>query len=423
MNYTTLSLSQTPALAVPLRFFLTAPLLLAAAALVIVFSGPELFATRWSPAMLALTHLITLGFLGSCMLGAMQQLLPVLVGVPIPSVGRVSVGLYLLWSIGVVCLVTGMGIGWSVALQGGALSLALAVLGFALVAGRSLLSSSSRHATVPAMAVAVVALVVTASIALYLLVRYGWQLPLAHPWTRLHIGWGLVGWVGLLIIGVAYQVVPMFQITPEYPRWLRRLLVPVLTALLLAWSLAPWVAIEQTLSWLLAAGLVGFALHTLRLQQQRRRRLADVTLDFWRLAMVSLMLAVVAWIIQRLYPKPALELAAGVLFLLGFAGSAVNGMLYKIVPFLIWLHLNNRLQQGGRRQATVPNMKQVIRERMARWQFRLHLVALLLLLVGLSGVVPLPVIGMAWLVSSGLLWWNLAEALRLYQRVLAEQGE
>ncbi len=68
-------------------------------------------------------------------------------------------------------------------------------------------------------------------------------------------------------------------------------------------------------------------------------------------------------------------------------------------------------------------MKQVIPERMARWQFRLHLAALVLFLIGVFGVVPLPVIGIAWLASSGLLWWNVMQALRLYRRVATEQEE
>lgn len=424
MSYTALSLSQSPPLAVPLRYFLTAPLFLIAAAIILVLNGPELFATRWSPTMLALTHLVTLGFLGSCMIGAVQQLLPVLIGVPVIGARTLSLVLYLLWSFGTLSLVVGMGLSWPAGLQGGALLLGLAVALFVLAAGNSLLRSSSRHATVPAMALAVGALAVTFSIALYLLWRYAWQLPLAHPLTRLHIGSGVVGWIGLLIIGVAYQAVPMFQITPEYPRWLRRSLVPLLGLVLVLWSLLPWPVLHQALSGLLVVGLAGFVLQTLRLQQKRRRRLPDVTLDFWRLAMASLLLALAVWLANHFYPRVGQELAMGVLVLLGFAGSAINGMLYKIVPFLVWLHLNNRMQRAGRWQGKVPNMKQVIPERMARWQFRLQLAALALLLAGLvTRVVPPFVIGIAWLISSGLLWWNLLQGLRLYRRVALEQGD
>jgi hypothetical protein len=66
----------------------------------------------------------------------------------------------------------------------------------------------------------------------------------------------------------------------------------------------------------------------------------------------------------------------------------------------------------------------VIPERMARWQLRLQLAALLLLLAGVlsGGAVPPVVIGITWLASSAVLLWNLLQALRLYRRVAAEQG-
>jgi hypothetical protein len=93
-------------------------------------------------------------------------------------------------------------------------------------------------------------------------------------------------------------------------------------------------------------------------------------------------------------------------------------MLYKIVPFLIWLHLNKRLQRAGKWQGKVPNMKQVIPERQARWQFRLHLWALGSLLAAIIlPVLPVPIVGALWLVNGSWLCWNLWQALRLYHRV------
>ncbi len=420
MNYTALSLSQTPPLSVPLRFFLTAPLFVAAAALLLIFSGNELFLTRWSPSMLALTHMITLGFLGSCMVGALQQLLPVLVGITLPAPAKVSVLLYSLWTLGSVLLVLGMGLGWREGLQGGAALLGLALAVLAPLVAVALWRTSSRHASVPAMALALIGICAAFSIVLVLLLRFEWQLPLAHPWTQYHIGWAAIGWVGLLLIGVAYQVVPMFQITPEYPPRIRRMLTPVLGGLLLLWLVLPWYGASQAIVISLAAGMGLFALTTLRLQQRRRRRLSDVTLDFWRLAMGALLLSLLLWLVNHWYPNRGLELLSGALFLVGFAYSAVNGMLYKIVPFLVWLHLNNRLQQAGRRQTKIPNMKQVIPERAARRQFRLHLASLAVLLVTIIWpAVPPFVAGLLWLANGGWLGWNLWQAQRLFHRIAA----
>lgn len=419
MNYTVLSLSQSPPLSVPMPYFLAAPLFALAAGGVLGFAGPELLETRWSATMLALTHLFTVGFLGTVMLGAMQQLVPVLIGVPLPAQRAVAHGLFLLWLAGAVLLVAGMAGRWGWAVQGGGILLAVAVVIFVPLVARSLWRSASEHATGRAMALAIGALLVTLSLVLYLILRFGGLLPLAHPLTTLHIGWGSLGWLLLLLAGVAYQVVPMFQLTPEYPQLLRRWLAPVMWGLLVLWSAQRILAPLALVKWPLAAGVALFAVQTLLLQGRRRRRLADVTLDFWRLAMGSLLLALLLWVVNELWPAPRLELLVGVLFFVGFAASAFCGMLYKIVPFLVWLHLNNRLQQAGGRQGRVPNMKQVIPERQARRQLHLHLVALLLLVALFSGL-PLPpmVAGLFWAANSALLLWNLLAALRLYARVV-----
>ena len=77
-----LSLEQAPPISVPFLFFLSAPLFLLLAAALVLVSGPQALESRWTPALLALTHLITLGFLSMTMIGALMQQLPVVAGAP-----------------------------------------------------------------------------------------------------------------------------------------------------------------------------------------------------------------------------------------------------------------------------------------------------------------------------------------------------
>ena len=93
------------------------------------------------------------------------------------------------------------------------------------------------------------------------------------------------------------------------------------------------------------------------------------------LTLCLLTLPVLPWL-----PAP-LEVAWGIAFLLGFAASVVNGMLYKIVPFLAWFHLQANTPRGARH---VPNMKELLPEDRARQHGLLHGVAVVLLL--LAGV-------------------------------------
>jgi hypothetical protein len=109
----------------------------------------------------------------------------------------------------------------------------------------------------------------------------------------------------------------------------------------------------------------------------------------------------------------------GVLLMVGVFMPVISGMLYKIMPFLNWLHL----QRIGKPGLVVPNMRQMISEPRMMMQFRLHLAALLLLL----GAVPLPLLvypGGAALIASCLwLEWNLVVATRNFARFSRELEE
>lgn len=415
MNIGSLSTGQTPPLSVPLPYFIAAPIFLAAAGVLLLFY-PDALATRWSPYALAVTHLVTLGFLAMAMMGALQQVLPVLLGERLRRPRAVAWVTWGALGAGTAVLVVGFidGPFWTrIAVP----LLMTAVVLLAVAAMPAIWRSPVRNATRQALLLALAGLLVTAGLGAYLAAGWGWTaVPLARHLTGLHLGWGLLGWVGLLVAGMAYQVVPMFQVAPDYPRWLMRWLGPLLVLGLAVWTLALLTGLPGRLpEVLLAAGLVVFAGCTVMIQQRRRRRLPDVTVDFWRLGMASLAGAAVLGLWPGIPP-----MLIGTLFVFGFAVSVVNGMLYKVIPFLVWLHMNNRLQAAGQSQHGVPNMKQIIHARAARLQFRIHS----LTLAAAGGACA----GLPWLggpagvllgASALLLLWNVVGALHLYRRSVA----
>jgi hypothetical protein len=414
-----LSFEQAPPFSLPLRFFLTAPLFLLAAAILIAFS-PDALASRWTPQALALTHAFTLGFLAMVMLGALMQMLPVVAVSPMPAPRLVAWISHVSLALGTVALMAGFltaepaAYGSSVVLLGISFTVFLAAAAIGL-------ARAAAGVTVNGIRFAVLSLALTILLGLALaLLRAGWWSPPAIEYAiNAHVSLGLIGWVLLLVVGVAYQVVPMFQLTPPYPPRLSRWLAGALFALLLfhaAAALLPQAATDLVDA-ALAAGVLLFAVATLRLQSRRRRKLPDVTLDYWRLGMASLIASVAVWLVARFSPawadSDAYPLLLGILFIGGFAVSVVNGMLYKIVPFLAWFHLQSQLQAKA---GSIPTMKDMIAERWMRGQFRLHLVACALLIA-----VPFwPQLGMAagsvLAFSALLLWINLLSALRRFFR-------
>ncbi len=400
-----LAFEQAPPASVPFRFFLTAPAFGVLAGLLLLWQGPDALAARWSPAALALTHLLVLGFITMTMSGALMQMLPVLAGAPVPVPRLAAWAVHLSLAAGALLLA-------AAALLALALGLLLAVLAWCLT------RAPTRSPTVSGMRHAAAALAVVATLGVLLALRRAdADLFPGASLTPLHVAWGLAGWIPLLMMGIAYQVVPMFQLTPAYPRRLARWLTPSLLAGLAAWSWAAWqdAAAAPALAGLLAAGGALFAAVTLRLQAQRRRGRRDYTLLFWRLAMACLIAAAGLWAAQPLLPEALLQPSApllGALALAGVALSAINGMLYKIVPFLAWFHLQSLA--GGRWR--VPNMREALPESRMRVHFGWHCATLAALAAGIALPEPFArAAGVALLVSSALLARNLARTARLYR--------
>jgi hypothetical protein len=382
----TLSFEQAPPISVPYRFFLTAPLFGAVAGLILAWLGPAALESRWSPGALAMTHLIVVDFMLQAMCGALLQFVAVVAGANIWRPHLVATVVHPLITAGAVFLAT-------------AFLLEQQVL-FLLAA-----------------------LVFAAALGLFLTVMESLQ----SVWSLLtlinvHVAWGLGGWALMLVIGVSYLVVPMFQLTPAYPVWLTRLLPAGLFVVLCLWSLQLLPGTGAAQAWQSAVALAGmllaglFAIATLWLQSRRRRRQADVTFVFWRGAMLALLGLAASWLVFEALPQlgqhPRAPLWLGVLALPGVFLSVIIGMLYKIMPFLNWLHLQ---RQGGV-ALPPPNMKQMMPERAMRGQMRLHFAALVLLLAAvLWPVLALPA-GLAFSASCLWLEWNLVGAARLYAR-------
>lgn len=414
-----LSFEQAPPIAAPFRFFLGAPVFGVVAGLIVLVSGPELFASRWTPGMLALTHAIALGFVLQAMLGALIQILPVVAGANLWRPLWLARIVHLPLTLGVACLMAGF-VGWigflpAMLLLGGSIGV------FACAVARALLDIPPASPTIAGLKQAFVGLLVVVALGLALAGALGgfWQVPLLEL-VDVHVGWGFGAWGLVLLSAVSYVVVPMFQLTPAYPAWLTRWfgvallgLVAVYSLVRLTWSplLAASVALLPV--WLGAA----YCGTTLWLQRRSRRARFDTTQKLWRLAMLNGLAACLLWALAHVLPpvaeSPAWPLLFGVLVLQGGFVSVIAGMLYKIVPFLVWLHLQNR----GKGRVMAPNMKAVLSEGRMLRHYRAHLVACVALLAAVLWPAALTYpAGFALLVANTLLAANLLSSVDVYRR-------
>jgi len=420
MKIISLSTEQAPPISIPLRFFITAPLFLLLAGIMLVSDAGNPFANIHSPTLLAVTHCITLGFMAMIMQGAMQQILPVVVGRAMPIPWLTAWLTFLPLILGTLLLSTGLLLSNPVLLNLAWPLLGLAFITFISASLISLLQAPARNHTKTAILLSILALAGT--IALGMLLAHGHANGSILPYAKLttaHIGLSLGGWVMLLIVGVSYQVVPMFQITPNYPDWLGIGLTPAIFIVLLLSLLPPLfkselhqvAIITKSIFWFLASC---FAVTTLMLQSKRRRRVADATLSFFRLGMVSLICAAVLGFANLFYPDTdRLGMLSAIFFLLGFSISLMHGMLYKIVPFLVWFHLFRSGVKIG-----VPHMKEIIPE---NWMWRhllLHCSTLFAAIFSLWWDMAVWLVSLGLLLQGSILGYALITAILLYQRTL-----
>ncbi|MCW9014000.1 MAG: hypothetical protein OQL06_09475 [Gammaproteobacteria bacterium] len=429
MNYNQLSLEQAPTIGTPLRFFLTAPVFAIAAALLLLFAGPDIFQSRWQPETLALTHLLTLGFITMVMMGALFQLLPVLAGASIPKAATISTIIHALYSLGVALFTFGLATTKTSFIKLALVVLIPALLIFLIAVSMSLFRAQSSHASVTGMRIAIASLWITLALGGILATGQAWDsVPLLRHITSIHIAWASIGWVTIMITAIAYQVVPMFQVTNDYPDISKRYFSRLIFICLLGWSATHFFESElaNNYDWLnqlviftLCCLLIAFVSITFHLQIQRKKRLADASMYFWMTGLGCLSLSMLLYFYSEI-TRHDLSILIAIVFLTGFAFSVINGMLYKIVPFLVWLHLHRKLAFTNKGISGIPTMNEVISREKMLHQYYLHVVALILTVLAyfMPAVFFYPA-ALAWLTNWSLLFVHLVQAIQLYKTCLA----
>jgi hypothetical protein len=424
-----LTLETIPPIHLPFRFFNTAPWMGVLAALVLLPGADRAFSTQWSPELLGITHLLTLGFMTMVMLGAMFQLVPVISGRMIPGGTIVATLVHLLLLTGVLLLVAGFY--WQAYwLFAWALPVLLAAfITFLVALGSLLLRQIGGGDSIYSIRFAALSLLIAVGLGVLRSANYaGLPVPLTLVnIANIHLAWGLVGWVLLLVMGVSYQVIPMFHVTPSYPTPLARVLPAVVFLSLLLLTLVDNTVVQALVVVALCTVALIYASYTIGLLNQRKRKIPDITVRFWRLSLTCLMVSALLlagfYFAGHLLLSPELQQRApviiGIFMIYGFAGSVIMGMLQKIVPFLSYLHLQRRCMSSFELLKTLPHMGEIISEPRSRWQFRLHLSALLVLLA--AAMTSIFTVAAALLMAADFAWlgFTLASATRLYRNTTA----
>ncbi len=404
----------------PLAFIGLGLVALALAAIVVVLRPPLLLLPHSHPSVVALAHLWLPGFLLSVSMGAIYQLMPVVLGAALRLPLNAAWAHFGAHAVGVALLASGFAQGKfeMVALGGCAVTAGVGIL--LVGTWRTFLASTRRDAIAWSFPLAVSWLAATVLSGIALAVnRQSPFLPLSVlDLLRAHAHVGLGGFFLTLLQGATFQLVPMFTMADlRRPRWVRAGLAMAQGGLLV---LTPGLAcgahaVAIVGASLLAAGVGCSGVALVATFRSRRRRVLDAGLQAFALGAVVLGSATVAGVVLAMIRLPgemSLTTAAayGVALIVGALGFMISGMLCKIIPFLVWMKVYG--PRAGREP--VPQATALGSRRLEQAWIVTHAIALAVVLTaGLAQSPDLARMGASLLaVSAFIFLCNVARILR-----------
>jgi hypothetical protein len=386
--------ASAPSVKLPLAFIL-AGLLSLFVGIGWLLARPTILATyHYNQFVIAATHLFVLGWICSVVMGAMYQLVPVALETKLYSerLAKIQFAFHVVGFVGMVwmfnvwnmkqvghfgsVMVVGVGLfvynivrtllrvpKWSVTAT--AVTAALAWLSLTVTVGLSIAAGKCSYETADALPP-------TSSVGAMLhgLRAVGGFMTRFEPLSAMHAHahLGGIGFFTMLIVGVSYKLIPMFTLS-EVQNQRRAALSVALMNIGLAGSFAtillrsPW---KIAFALVVVAALAIYGVEMIAILRARKRRVLDWGIKSFLTAValfapLSVLAVVLSW--------PGLPLNAftgqlenlyGFLGLIGVVSFAIIGMLYKIIPFLVWFGTYSK--QIGRAQ--VPALADLYSERL-----------------------------------------------------------
>ncbi len=402
-----LSLDQAPPIGVPFRFFLTAPIFGVVISFVFLFFPFSETSNQYSHFAIGLVHLFTLGILSMIIFGAMQQMMPVLAGAVIKKPRLFANIVHSSLVLGTLLLSFSFILEIRFLLHIAILFLSIAFLTFFIVSIKLLFNVKYLTSTVKAMRLFSLAGLITLFLGLYLAVSHITLNFDENYYTLLflHILFGLCGFALLLIMGVSFQVIPMFYVALDFPKFIQHKVPLILFVLLFVFAILLYFDINLLiLKVIFATLIISFCFYGLKSLNNRKRPVFDATLWYWKLSLSSLIISMIIWFGGFFESNYILA----IVFAFGFLYSLLQGMVYKIIPFLSWFHLSSK------GYFKLPTIREFIDERYIKVHFFLHISSVVFFILSyfLHNLIYLASI--LFLISNILFFINSLSAVKKY---------
>ena len=387
-----------------------------AVTLLIVFN-PDAFTQHFfNPELLAITHLLVLGWITMIIFGALYQLLPVIMEVKLYS-ESFAIASFILLGLGTILLAFSF---WQFSFG----TIMFVAATFVVVAVGLFVANVLFTAHSSTKKVIERTFIVTSTIWLLFTVLAGLTLAVnqVHPFLKtsqiellkLHAHAGIVGWFIQLIIGVSSKLLPMFMVSHHVNTKKLTVAYYAINIGLIAGLVSLFLQVKFGVilsALIIVPGIFSYLSFIYEAYTKRVKKQLDIGMK--QTAFSFLILVIPFFLIFTLLFNfkflnnltPPLSVAYGSAIVIGFITSLVMGQTYKTLPFIVWL----KVYRGRIGKVVLPLPKDLYSEKIAIAQLWLFAIGFVLLLIGISASITriLFLGGTILLLSAALYNFNL----------------
>ena len=398
------------------HFMIAGGLFYALSAFIMLFFTAHLDSFFISTTIASITHLYLLGFVMMIIFGAMYQLVPVILEIPLFSKDFAYVQFYI-YVVGLLLMSWGFFFEESyLPLLGyGALMVYISIMIF--IVNIFLTYRNIEQWSIPAKFIYAANIFLLVGVTLGLLtalnMQYGFLSIDMLSLAKAHISAVLAGFLLMLITGVAMVLIPMFSLAHQFSQeWVEKGFNFIIAGVVLYILGAVLdVALISTLGTLFM--LIATVLFILQMREIFKKRVRKEK-EFWSENMVAsfyyLIASLAILFIAFLTGYERLYLLGGFILFFGFFASIIIGHIYKILPFLVWYQRFSPLV--GKQK--VPMLHDMVDKDIAMKQYKVTLAGTIVTALGLFFALKfLFFIGVVLLiVGAGMVLYNIYYTLR-----------
>jgi hypothetical protein len=343
----------------------------------------------FQPQLLALVHIATLGWISMIIFGALFQLIPVVLEVKLFS-EKLAEAQFWIYSIGTTGLTISFWNGnFSTHLSVYASILMLAILLFTINLVVTLFKVKKMNLTAAYLAAAIFYFFITGAAGLLLSINLGFPfINTSHLiLLKAHAHVAFIGWITMIIMGVAYKLIPMFSLSHNFSFLPAKILFVLINLGLIGLTVDIVYAISPLLYFasvtLLIISILLFLLQIGLILKKRIRKLLDLGLKYSIIAFAALFIVTLIGLFliwtDNIMLQTNVAIIYGFLIIFAYISLLIKAQMYKIFPFLVWFHKYSKLVG----LKPVPMLKDMFNEKHAIYGFSFFITGIIIATAGI----------------------------------------